>query len=68
MASSLFLKTLTFRIKCDPPYDFRDDSDNTLTTCFLLKAKEIDFNMLTKHVRAQFNEPSPLSHVTHEKQ
>ena len=36
--------------KCDPPYDFRDKGDNTLTTRFHLKTKEIDFNTLTKHV------------------
>ena len=35
---------------CDPPYDFRDKGDNTLTTRFHLKTKEIDFNTLTKHV------------------
>ena len=28
---------------CDPPYDFRDKGDNTLTTRFHLKTKEIDF-------------------------
>ena len=28
-------------IICDPPYDFRDKGDNTLTTQFHLKTKEI---------------------------
>ena len=55
-------------IICDPPYDFRDKSDNTLTTRFRLKTKEIDFNMLTKHTRAHYNEAMLLSHITHEKQ
>ena len=50
---------------CDPPYDFRDKGDNTLTTRFLLKTKEIDFNTLTKHARADFNELVLLSHITH---
>ena len=35
-----------------------------LTTFFHLKTKEIDFNILTKHVRAYFNEPVLLSHDT----
>ena len=52
-------------IKCDPPYDFRDKGDNTLTTRFHLKTKEIDFNMLTKHARAHFNELVLFSHITH---
>ena len=51
-------------IICDPPYDFRDKGDNTLTTRFYLKTKEIDFNTLTKHGRAQFNELVLLSHIT----
>ena len=34
-------------------------------TCFHLKTKEIDFNTLTKHARAHFNEPMLLSHRTH---
>ena len=50
---------------CDPPYDFRDKGKNMLTTFFHLKTKEIDFNILTKHVRAYFNEPVLLSHMTH---
>ena len=50
---------------CDPPYDFRDKGDNTLTTRFHLKTKEIDFNTLTKHARAHFNELVLLSHITH---
>ena len=49
---------------CDPPYDFRDKGDNTLRTHFHLKTKEIDFNMLTKHTRAHFNELVLLSHIT----
>ena len=49
---------------CDPPYDFRDKGDNTLTTRFHLKTKEIDFNTPTKHARAHFNEPVLLSHIT----
>ena len=52
-------------IICDPPYDFREKSDNTLTTRFRLKTKEIDFNMLTKHTRAHYNEALLLSHKTH---
>ena len=51
--------------KCDPPYDFSDKGDNTLTTRFHLKTKEIDFNTLTKHARAHFNELVLLSHMTH---
>ena len=51
--------------KCDPPYDFRDKGDNTLTTRSHLKTKEIDFNTLTKHARAHFNELVLLSHITH---
>ena len=50
---------------CDPPYDFRDKGDNMLTTRFHLKTKEIDFNTLTKHARAHFNELVLLSHITH---
>ena len=49
---------------CDPPYDFRDKGDNMLTTRFHLKIKEIDFNTLTKHARAHFNELVLLSHIT----
>ena len=52
-------------MKYDPSYDFRDEGDNMLTTFFHLKTKEIDFNTLTKHARAQFNEPVPLSHIKH---
>ena len=62
---TLFQKTID---KCDPPYDFRDKGNNTLTTCFHLKTKEIDFITLTKHARAHFNEPMLLSHRTHLKQ
>ena len=29
------------------------------------KQKEIDFNTLTRHARAHFNEPVLLSHITH---
>ena len=47
-----------------PPYDFRDKGDNTLTTRSHLKTKEIDFNTLTKHARAHFNELVLLSHIT----
>ena len=50
---------------CDPPYDFRDKGDNTLTTRSHLKTKEIDFNTLTKLARAHFNELVLLSHITH---
>ena len=50
---------------CDPPYDFRDKGDNMLTTRSHLKTKEIDFNTLTKHARAHFNELVLLSHITH---
>ena len=51
--------------KCDPPYDFRDKGDNTFTTRFHLKTKEIDLNTLTKHARAHFNELVLLSYITH---
>ena len=51
--------------KCDPPYDFRDKGDNTLTTCLHLKTKDIDYNTLTEHARAHFNEPKLLFHTTH---
>ena len=56
---------LVANLVCDPPYDFRDKGDNTLTTRFHLKTKEIDFNTLTKHARAHFNELVLLSHITH---
>ena len=50
---------------CDPPYDFRDKGDNTLTTRLHLKTKDIDYNTLTEHARAHFNEPKLLFHTTH---
>ena len=54
-----------FFTKCDPPYDFRDKGDNTLTTRLHLKTKDIDYNTLTEHARAHFNEPKLLFHTTH---
>ena len=54
-----------FTTKYDPPYDFRDKGDNTLTTRFHLKTKDIDYNGLTEHARAHFNEPKLLFHRTH---
>ena len=42
-------------------FDFRDKGD----TRFHLKTKEIDYNMLTEHTRAHFNEPRILFHMTH---
>ena len=50
---------------CDPPYDFRDKGDNTLTTRLHLKTKDIDYNTLTEHARAHFNKPKLLFHTTH---
>ena len=50
---------------CDPPYDFRDKGDSTLTTHFLLKTKETGYNTLAEHARAHFNELMVLFHVTH---
>ena len=47
------------------PYDFRDKGDNTLTTRLHLKTKDIDYNTLTEHARAHFNEPKLLFHTTH---
>ena len=34
-------------------------------TCLHLQSKEIDFNTVTKHARAHFNEPTLLSYITH---
>ena len=59
-----FFDYLNIQDQSDPPYDFRDEGDNMLTTFFHLKTKEIDFNTPTKDARAQFNEPVPLSHRT----
>ena len=50
---------------CDLPYDFRDKGDNTLTTRLHLKTKDIDYNTLTEHAGAHFNEPKLLFHTTH---
>ena len=52
----------------DPPYDFRDKGDSTLTTRFHLKTKETGYNTLAEHTRAHFNELMLLFHVTHLKQ
>ena len=40
---------------CDPPYDFRDKGDSTLTTRFHLKTKA-GYYTLVEHARAPLNE------------
>ena len=52
---------------CDPPYDFRDKGDSTLTTRFHLKTKA-GYYMLVEHARAPLNERMLLFHITHYKQ
>ena len=42
-----------------------DKGDNMLLTHLHLKTKEIDFNTLTRHTGAHFNEPMLLSYTTH---
>ena len=54
--------------KCDPPYDFRDKGDSTLTTRFHLKTKETGNNTLAEHARAHFNVLMLLFQITHFRQ
>ena len=54
-------------MSCDPPYEFRDKGNRTLTTHFYLK-KETGSNTLAEHARAHLNALMLLCHITPYKQ
>ena len=54
-------------MRCDPPYEFRDKGNRTLTTHFYLK-KETGSNTLAEYARAHLNALMLLFQITPYKQ